>query len=211
MFPGTGPREGCEDGHLRHREVKTLVQGHSASEWLPQDRTGVFWIQSWGRGGAPADSGTRPAPAPATLGPQVPVSLQPRRWRGLPRNVKAQASPGNSSELSRGLYSGSQNIWPRIGRGRRGCGWPMPWLPVLPRCFLPIAGPNGLISDPGATGRTAPPTHTQRTGCSGPNRSCRDPGGGQGEQPLAGGGLFSQHMFWERALYAESNGSRVEL
>ena len=110
--------------------------------------------------------------------------------------MKPQASPpppGNSLELSRGLYNGSQNIWLRIGRGPRGCGWPMPWLPVLPRCFLPIAGPSGLISDPRATGRTAPPTHTQGTGCSGPNRGFRDPGGGQSKQPLAGGELLSQN------------------
>lgn len=208
MFPGTGPREGCEEGHLRFREVKTLAQGHSASKRLSQDRTGVFWLQS---GGPPAGSGTRPSLAPAALGPRVPVSLQPRRWQGLPKNVKARASPGNSSELSRGLYSGSQNIWPRIGRGRRGCGWPMPWLPVLPRCFLPIAEPSGLISDPGATGRTAPPTHTEdrlfwpKQELQGPRRRSgrAAPGRWRVVQPT--------RKFWEGALYLESNCSRVEL
>lgn len=37
----------------------------------------------------------------------------------------------------------------------------MPWLPVLPRCFLLIAGPSGLICDPGATRRTPPVTRGQ--------------------------------------------------
>ena len=63
----------------------------------------------------------------------------------------------------------------------------MPWLPVLPRCFLLIAGPSGLICDPGATRRTPPPN--KGTDCSRPQgRGCRDPGGGQGEQPSEGGG-----------------------
>ena len=37
----------------------------------------------------------------------------------------------------------------------------MSWLPVLPRCFLPIAGPTGLICDPGAARRTPPPARGQ--------------------------------------------------
>eukprot|EP00069_Balaena_mysticetus_P006279 bmy_18566T0 len=51
----------------------------------------------------------------------------------------------------------------------------MPWLPVLPRCFLPIARPSGLIYDPGAARRTAPPTRGQAVLARG--RGCRDPGG----------------------------------
>lgn len=69
----------------------------------------------------------------------------------------------------------------------------MLWLPVLPSCFLLIAEPSGLIYDPGATGRTAPPTQ-HGTGCSGLGRGCRDPGEGQGEHPKVGSGSFGGHM-----------------
>lgn len=136
----TGRRDG---GKLRHREAKALAQGRSASPRLHRDGTRGFFVQA---GICPGGSGPPGARIPAAA--RVARAAEER---------ESSASPGNSLEPSRGLYSGSQNIWLRIGRGRRGCGWPVPWLPVLPRCFLPIAGPSGLISDPKATARTAPP------------------------------------------------------
>lgn len=177
---------------VRPRSVRSRIcvswDGTKGGETEAQRREHVPGVARQASGCARGGTGaswSRAASAPAALASQVPVSPQPHERRGPPRDVRAQASPGNSLEPSRGLYRGSQNIWLRIGRGRRGCGCPMPRLPVLPRCFLPIAGPGGLISDPRATGRTAPPphTHAQGTGRSGPNRGCRPPGGGQASSP----------------------------
>lgn len=133
-------------GELRHREVKTLGPVLLSKRLEPP---GVGLSRSW----CPCPSALLRAsqcPVPAATGPT-----------GLQGNMKPRSSPGNNLELSWGLYSGSQNIWPRIGRSWGGRGWPMLWLPVLPSCFLLIARPSGLICDPGATGRTALPNRGQ--------------------------------------------------
>lgn len=79
----------------------------------------------------------RPRPRPCSDS-HVP-SQQPQ---GQPAAGEREALrfPGNNWEPGWGLYSGSQNIWPRIGQRGGGRGWPVLWLPVLPSCFLLIAG-----------------------------------------------------------------------
>lgn len=160
-FSGHDQGRAVERGKLRHRGAASS-QGGSASQCCARIE--------WGR--------PDPDRCPSTRRPSAALP----RARVLP--PRAAGSPREWLGAEPGLYRASQNIWPPIGRGWRGRGWPAPRLPVLPRCFLPIAGPAALSVTSGRC-EDSPPAKGQavlaQAGAAGTLE-------GQGEQPTGGGG-----------------------
>ena len=98
--------EGCGEGKTKGQRGDVIHPGSLSQQVAALGLNGESHTQ------APAPPASR---ARSALSTQVSVFHQPQGRRELPRNVKLQASPGNNWQPGRGLYSGSQNIWPQIG------------------------------------------------------------------------------------------------